>query len=74
MAWEEALAFFGPVKMECLGVTGCNKILEGLVDEKWTWGEGGQKRPKMGARPLYMVPFHFSFVDFNKMWKTVRIA
>ena len=26
------------------------------VDEKWTWGEGGQKRPKMGGRPLYTVP------------------
>ena len=24
------------------------------VDEKWTWGRGGgQKRPKMGGRPLY---------------------
>ena len=27
------------------------------VDEKWTWGEGGQKRPKMGGRPLYTVPY-----------------
>ena len=36
------------------------------VDEKGTWGEGGQKRPKMGGRPLYTVPYHdlfcFSFV------------
>ena len=26
------------------------------VDEKWTWGRGGQKRPKMDGRPLYTVP------------------
>ena len=30
--------------------------VEFRVDEKWTWGEGGQKRPKMGGRPLYTVP------------------
>ena len=27
------------------------------MDEKWTWGEGGQKRPKMSGRPLYTVPY-----------------
>ena len=26
------------------------------VDEKWTWGRGGQKSPKMSGRPLYTVP------------------
>ena len=26
------------------------------MDGKWTRGEGGQKRPKMGGRPLYTVP------------------
>ena len=26
------------------------------VDEKWIWGEGGQKSPKMSGRLLYTVP------------------
>ena len=26
------------------------------MDEKWTGGRGGQKRPKMGGRPLYKPP------------------
>ena len=36
------------------------------VDEKWIWGEGGQKSPKMSGRPLYTVPsaLHFSLQDY----------
>ena len=33
------------------------------VDEKWTWGEGGQKRPKMGGRPMYKPPCYDAAQD-----------
>ena len=49
------------------------------MDEKWTWGEGGQEWPKMGGRPLYTVPsaifsnststFKFSIVQISRnLW------
>ena len=37
------------------------------VDEKWTWGEGGQKKPKMDGRPLYTVPKTISFLKINSL-------
>ena len=32
------------------------------MDEKWTWEEGGKKRPNMFGRPLYTVPNRIELV------------